>query len=136
MLQEGFFAIAALALWVYCIFDVISTQESLVQNLPKMIWLLIVLLFPPIGPIAWLLLGRPRGASFRVGSSSPLRAAPEPMAPPPNLSERRMSDEDYQRRREEAIQKHEADREDELRKREEELRRREEELRRREQGDD
>jgi hypothetical protein len=134
LLGEGIFGLAVLALWVYAIFDVITTDESVVQNLPKMIWLLIVILLPPIGPLAWLLLGRPRGAAFRVGSGGQPRSAPEPHSPPPGLPERRMSDEDYQRRREEALAKHQAEREVELRRREEELRKREEELRRREQG--
>jgi phospholipase D-like protein len=132
-LGEGIFGFAILALWVWAIFDVITTQESDVQNLPKMIWLLIVLLIPPIGPLAWLLLGRPRSASFRVGSGRPMRSAPEP--PPAPLPERWISDEDYHRKREEAIERHQAEREVELRKREEELRRREEEVRRREQDD-
>lgn len=46
------------ALWVFCFIDVIVADETRVRNLPKLVWLLIVLLLPDIGSIAWLLLGR------------------------------------------------------------------------------
>lgn len=49
----------SLALTVYCVIDAIQTDESEVRNLPKMAWLLLVLLFPVIGPISWLVAGRP-----------------------------------------------------------------------------
>ncbi len=130
---QGFFGLIVLMLWVYCIFDVISTEQSRVQNLPKLVWLLIVVLIPPIGPIAWLLLGRPRGASFKVGSGEYRASSPSPPPEPPP-TERPPPDPDYQRRREEAIRKHHEEREEEIKAREAELRRLEEELRRREQG--
>jgi hypothetical protein len=49
----------SLALTVYCVIDAIQTDEAEVRNLPKMAWLLLVLLFPIIGPITWLVAGRP-----------------------------------------------------------------------------
>jgi Phospholipase_D-nuclease N-terminal len=49
-----------LALWVFCIIDVITTDESLCRNLPKSAWLIIVLLLPDLGSIVWLVAGRPR----------------------------------------------------------------------------
>ena len=49
----------SVALTVYCLIDAIQTDESEVRNLPKMAWLLLVLLFPVIGPISWLVAGRP-----------------------------------------------------------------------------
>jgi len=130
---QGFFGLVILALWVYCIFDVISTEQSRIQNLPKLVWLLIVVLIPPIGPIAWLLLGRPRGAGLKVGSGELRTSAPPPPAEP-TVTERPPPDPDYQRRREEAIRKHQEERDEELKAREAELRRLEDELRRREQG--
>ncbi|MGH9278473.1 MAG: PLDc N-terminal domain-containing protein [Acidimicrobiales bacterium] len=63
----GLISFLLLALWLYCIFDVISTDEVLVRNLPKLVWLLIVIFLPDIGSIAWLALGRPRFASWRPG---------------------------------------------------------------------
>jgi hypothetical protein len=66
---DGVFALVLLGLWIYCIFDVISTDDSMVRNLPKMLWLLIVFFIPDIGSIAWLILGRPQGTSFEPGSA-------------------------------------------------------------------
>ena len=65
---DGVVALALLVLWIFCILDVISTEDVLCRNLPKYVWLLIVIILPDIGSIAWLLLGRPVGAGFRLGS--------------------------------------------------------------------
>ncbi|MCW2885428.1 MAG: hypothetical protein QOE54_7287 [Streptosporangiaceae bacterium] len=48
-----------LALWVFCIIDVITTDESLCRNLPKTLWLMIVLILPDVGSVIWLVAGRP-----------------------------------------------------------------------------
>ncbi len=65
---DGVVALALLVLWVFCILDVISTEEVLCRNLPKYVWLFIVIILPDVGSIAWLLLGRPAGAGFQLGS--------------------------------------------------------------------
>ena len=65
---DGVVALSLLVLWIFCILDVISTEDVLCRNLPKYVWLLIVIILPDIGSIAWLLLGRPVGAGFRLGS--------------------------------------------------------------------
>jgi hypothetical protein len=57
---DGLLGLIMLALWVFCVFDVITTDESLCRNLPKMVWLLIVLLIPDIGSLLWLIAGRPQ----------------------------------------------------------------------------
>lgn len=71
----GLFALALLALWIYCILDVIATNEGLIRNLPKVVWLLIVIFVPTVGSITWLLLGRPEKAGFAPGDST-YRAEP------------------------------------------------------------
>jgi hypothetical protein len=53
------FGLLTLALWVFCLIDVISTDEYRMRNLPKPAWVLIVLLVPTVGSIAWLVAGRP-----------------------------------------------------------------------------
>ena len=50
-----------LALDIFCVIDVIVTHPDRARNLPKIAWLLLILLFPLIGSIAWLVAGRPRG---------------------------------------------------------------------------
>lgn len=68
----GLVAVLLLLLWLYCIIDVITTDQAACRNLPKLLWLLIVLLVPDVGSVLWLLLGRPRGAE-RVGDGSDRR---------------------------------------------------------------
>lgn len=57
---DGVLGFLLIGLWLFCIFDVITTQPPAVQHLPKLVWLFIVLLLPDIGSIAWLVLGRKR----------------------------------------------------------------------------
>ncbi|MCU1485300.1 MAG: putative secreted protein [Actinomycetia bacterium] len=63
------FGTVLILLWLYCIFDVISTDEALMRNLPKGAWVLIVIFLPDVGSLAWLLLGRPLYAGWRPGST-------------------------------------------------------------------
>jgi hypothetical protein len=127
----GLFALAVVALWVYCILDVIATNESLIRNLPKVVWLLVVIFVPTIGSIAWLLLGRPEKAGLAPGDSA---YRPEPRGGrvdrstprsygviAPDDDPRFLSELDERAKR--------------LRDWEAELKRREDELRRREEGE-
>lgn len=132
LLFDGLAGIITIGLMVYCLFDLISTDSSAVQNLPKMVWLLLIIFLPLIGGVAWLLLGRPSGARLKLGGTEH-RALP-PTPPIRGFSETPMSGDDYQKRREETLRRYEEDREAKLREREEELAKREEELRRREEG--
>ena len=56
----GVLGFVFLAFWVWAIFDVISSDEAMVRNVPKLVWLLLVVFLSTIGAVAWLLLGRPR----------------------------------------------------------------------------
>ncbi|MEN3273418.1 MAG: hypothetical protein V7636_2179 [Actinomycetota bacterium] len=107
-----------LGLWLYAILDVISTDEILVRNLSKGMWLLIVIFLPDVGSIAWLMVGRPHGAGWRPGDTSvrPVRRVrgPEdddrwspPTAPAPKQDEtaRLKAWEDDLKRREAALEK-------------------------------
>ncbi len=73
---EGLFGLVVLALWIFCVIDLIGTRDDEVRSLPKIAWVFIVLLFPLVGSIAWLAAGRPqpgpRAASVRgAGSAFP-----------------------------------------------------------------
>ena len=57
----GALFVVELCVVVYCTLNVITTPEAEVRNLPKLLWLLIVLFFPIVGGIAWLVAGRPQG---------------------------------------------------------------------------
>ena len=53
--------VVELCLVVYCALNIITTPEEQVRNLPKLLWLVLVLFFPIVGGIAWLVAGRPQG---------------------------------------------------------------------------
>jgi hypothetical protein len=67
---EGLVGFVLLALWVYCIIDVIATDGALVRNLPKLVWLFLVIILASIGSIAWLVLGRPQRAGWWPGDTT------------------------------------------------------------------
>jgi hypothetical protein len=64
----GLFGVFTLGLWLFCLVDVITTADSDARNLPKFAWLMIVLFFPLVGSIVWLVAGRPERASARPRS--------------------------------------------------------------------
>ncbi|WP_030565266.1 PLDc N-terminal domain-containing protein [Streptomyces aureocirculatus] len=51
-----------LAVWIYAFIDVLNTPEKEVRHLPKVAWVIIVLLFGEVllGPIAWFVTGKKR----------------------------------------------------------------------------
>ncbi|MER7350210.1 PLD nuclease N-terminal domain-containing protein [Streptomyces aurantiacus] len=64
-----------LAVWIYAFIDVLNTPEKEVRHLPKVAWVIIVLLFGEVllGPIAWFVTGKKRTASGRAGGGSSRR---------------------------------------------------------------
>ncbi|OEU85133.1 hypothetical protein DB35_01110 [Streptomyces abyssalis] len=54
--------ILVLAVWIYAFIDCLNTPEQEVRKLPKVVWVIIILLFGQVllGPIAWFAVGRPR----------------------------------------------------------------------------
>ena len=66
----GALLLAQLCLVVYCVLNIITTPDDAVRNLPKMVWLLLVLFFPVVGGIAWLVAGRPQGPARPLPGSS------------------------------------------------------------------
>ena len=53
---------------VYALVDLVQTDEEDVQGLPKLVWVLLIVLIWVIGPIAWLVAGR-RGRRWLPGLS-------------------------------------------------------------------
>lgn len=62
---EGLVGIVVFALWVFCLVDAIGTSSDRVRNLAKVAWILLILFFPFIGSIAWLVAGRPDSTRTR-----------------------------------------------------------------------
>jgi len=121
------FFLLDLALMVVALIDCLSAEEFAIRALPRGVWVLLILLFSPIGGIAWFVAGRPArpvrlssGEVWRPGSGFPESERPRrPVAPDDDpeflrgLAASRRQDEDL-------LKNWEAD----LRRREEELRRR------------
>ena len=63
--------IVELALLIFCLIDCIQTDRLLIRNLRKEAWIFLIIFFPIIGGIAWLVAGRPERAA---ASSVPWRS--------------------------------------------------------------
>lgn len=68
--------LASMALLVFCVLDCIATESSLIRNLPKTMWIVLIVFMPVIGSVAWLLLGRPEKTRFYPGEGRPRPTAP------------------------------------------------------------
>ena len=124
------FVLIDLALVVIALIDCLSADEGGIRALPRIYWVFIILLFSPIGPIAWFVAGRPprairmsNGELWRPGSGFPEKERPRRSTAPDddpeflkNLAASLNEDETM-------MKKWEAD----LRRREEELRRKQDE---------
>lgn len=116
--------VLVLLLEVFCVIDAIQSKDEDVRNLPKIGWLVLILLFPLVGSIAWLVAGRPQRAQNRSAYERPSPQFPEYDRPGRAAGLTPESDEEFLRR---------------IRERAEEQRRKAaedaEEKRRREQGE-
>lgn len=84
-----------LGMTLYALIDCIRTDESLVKGLPKIVWVLLIILIWVVGPLAWILAGRERRWE------PPRRAEPpRPVAPDDDPDFLRDIDLDVKRRRE------------------------------------
>jgi hypothetical protein len=74
ILADGAFGLIMLGLWIFCIIDVITTDQSEMRNLPKMVWLLLVIILVDLGSILWLVAGRNWQTSGQARANSRSRA--------------------------------------------------------------
>ncbi|MFE9043130.1 PLD nuclease N-terminal domain-containing protein [Streptomyces sp. NPDC007818] len=129
-----------LALTIYAFIDCLNTPEDEVKHLPKVVWVVIILLAWVVGPVVWLAAGKKRqtaGGAFggfggRGGRSGGWVA---PDDNPEFLKS--LSEEKPKEKREKPEGKDGTERDDALfEDGEADPRRREEELKRREDGDE
>ncbi|MEV0121138.1 PLDc N-terminal domain-containing protein [Streptomyces sp. NPDC050703] len=68
-----------LAVWIYAFIDVLNTPEKEVRHLPKVVWVIIVLLFGEVllGPVAWFVTGKKRHAPGASGGGRTRWVAPD-----------------------------------------------------------
>ncbi|MHA5051900.1 PLD nuclease N-terminal domain-containing protein [Streptomyces sp. SD15] len=115
-----------LALWIYAFIDCLNTPEEEVRHLPKVVWVIIVLLFGEvlIGPVAWLVAGKVRKAAGN-GPGPARNGRSQFVAPDDNPEFLKSLKDESQKNDDARLKDWEAD-----------LHRREEELRRRERGEE
>jgi hypothetical protein len=77
---QGLLGLAMLGFWLWALLDCIVSPRDEVRNLPKFVWLLLIILLWVIGAAAWAFLGRtprarrgPRSAEHQ-GARRPTRA--------------------------------------------------------------
>jgi hypothetical protein len=76
--------IIEVVLLVACVVDAVQSPPERVRNLPRWTWVLLIVLVPFAGPIAWLFAGRPRRGAVATPVEWPLRdfaAQPRTIAP-------------------------------------------------------
>ncbi len=115
----GLVFLAFFLFWIWALVDCIATDSSMCRNLPKLMWIVIVLIFPVVGSLFWLLLGRPEKADWRPGStdySAPRRSQGAEDGPPysatPIITDRRSAELDLELERWEREQREQNERND------------------------
>ncbi|MCX4639949.1 PLD nuclease N-terminal domain-containing protein [Streptomyces platensis] len=113
-----------LALWIYAFIDCLNTPESQVRGLPKVVWVLIILLFGEVlvGPVAWLVAGKQRQPAGGGGTPSQWHRNHRTKFVAPDDNPEFLQSLKNENKKDEALLK---DWEADLRRREEELRRKE-----------
>jgi Phospholipase_D-nuclease N-terminal len=61
----------ALALTVYAVVDCAQTPDDKVRGLPKIVWIMLIVLVWIVGPLAWFIAGRERGVPRAAPWQSP-----------------------------------------------------------------
>jgi Phospholipase_D-nuclease N-terminal len=86
---------------LYALIDAILTEGSATRILPKWLWLVVIVLIPLLGAIAWLLGGRPVrvpvGAASGGGASSRRRGLPTAPDDDPAFL-RKLADDEWRRK--------------------------------------
>ncbi|MEU9283790.1 PLD nuclease N-terminal domain-containing protein [Streptomyces sp. NPDC048275] len=113
-----------LALWIYAFIDCLNTPEEEVRGLPKVVWVIIILLFGEVlvGPIAWLVAGKGRKGPAGGSTPSEWHRNQRTQYVAPDDNPEFLNSLKAENRKDEALLK---DWEADLRRREEELKRRE-----------
>jgi hypothetical protein len=128
LMLRGLPALIEIGLLIFCLIEAIQTPADEIRGLGKGWWILLIIVFPIIGGVAWLVAGRPLRRQdpngWRMGSGFPEHGRSARPARGPD------DDPEFLRQ----IRQVNDEQEETLKKWEEDLRRREAEQRRREEG--
>src|SRR5215471_2636605 len=113
-LYELLFALEIL-LAVLALISCLSAYEGELRALPKVVWVIVILLFPVVGSIVYFVAGRPlpdartRTSPWRPGSGFPEAERPRQVAPDDDPAFLRTLDAQTRRTDEDLLRKWEAD---------------------------
>ncbi|MEQ4208061.1 PLD nuclease N-terminal domain-containing protein [Actinopolymorpha sp. B17G11] len=68
--------LVAIVLVVFCLVDLVQSRREDVRTMPRPLWALVIVCVPFLGPLGWLLAGRPRAGS-QSRPTSPTMVAPD-----------------------------------------------------------
>ena len=127
LMTRGFPALLEIGLLIFCLIEAIQTPADEMRGLGKAWWILLIIIVPVVGGIAWLVAGRPlrprNQDGWRMGSGFPEYERNRRRAPlgPDDDAEFLSEIRQINTEQEETLKKWEAD----LKRREAEQRRRE-----------
>jgi hypothetical protein len=75
----------AIGLFVYCLVECLQSASDDVRTLPKPAWLFVIVL-PVLGPLLWLVAGRPHRARHSRPARERSRPAYDAPPPPPDTA--------------------------------------------------
>jgi hypothetical protein len=127
---EGLPVLLEIGLLIFCLIDVIQTPEHEVRNLAKGLWILLIIIIPLIGGIAWLVAGRPVRSGDAGRRSVPWAASQTSGFPEHERARREPRGPDDDPEYLNQIRQVNEEQESTLKRWEDDLRRREEQLRR------
>ncbi|MFE4670674.1 PLD nuclease N-terminal domain-containing protein [Streptomyces sp. NPDC056716] len=87
-----------LALSVYTFIDCISTKDEDIRHMPKPLWAILVLVFPLVGSVSWLIAGKKRSPAADGWSSVRSGGRSRFVAPDDNPEFLKSLSDDSQRR--------------------------------------
>ncbi|MBD0842791.1 MULTISPECIES: PLD nuclease N-terminal domain-containing protein [unclassified Streptomyces] len=83
-----------LALSIYAFIDCISTKDEDIRHMPKPLWAILVLLFPLVGSISWMIAGKKRSLAAEGWSGARTNRSQQWVAPDDNPDFLKSLDED------------------------------------------
>lgn len=71
-------SLVTLAVLVFALIDIITRRDDQVKHLPKMVWIIIVILIPLIGSVLWFTIGREYEGGIALSRSRPPAGSSRP----------------------------------------------------------
>lgn len=90
-----FLSLIVLGVMIFALVDIIRRDDSEVKHLPKVMWVVIVILLPIIGTVLWFALGRvyPEGGPRMPRPSARTTSAPAPVRREERTTEQRTTEQ-------------------------------------------